>query len=84
MATKKNNTSKNKTKKELLADAKAWLLGQGFSAEDAKAIAEGYDMDCTIDKKTGRVHWDADLRDQRRIQNYRESKSWLRDEEDGQ
>ena len=84
MARKKNNTSKNKTKAELLADAKLWLKNQGFSTEDAKAIAEGRDMDCTIDKKTGRVHWDADLFDQKCIANYRDSKPWLRDPEDEQ
>lgn len=83
---KNKNTSKRKkkTRKQLLADAEQWLLDNGYSTEDAKAIADGHDMDCTIDKVTGRVHWDADLRDQRRIQRYRDSKAWLRDPEDEQ
>lgn len=80
---KNKNTSKpkRKTREQLIADAKEWLLNQGYSAKDAKKIALGQDPDCTIDKVTGRVHWDADLRDQRRIQEYKESRPWTRDPE---
>lgn len=78
---KNKNTSKRKTREQLIADAEKWLVDQGYSTRSAKAIAQGQDPDCTIDKVTGRVHWDADLRDRERIRQYKESRPWARDPE---
>lgn len=82
MATNKNTSKvKRKTRDQLIADAKQWLRNQGYSDASAKAIANGTDPDLTIDRVTGKVWWDADLEDQRRIQEYKESRPWTRDPE---
>ena len=82
MARNKNTSKpKKKTRDQLIADARQWLVEQGYSTKDAKRIAMGTDPHLTIDKTTGKVWWDADLEDQRRIQEYKESRPWARDPE---
>lgn len=70
---------KRKSRKELQAEADAWLKKNGIAPtkEEKADIIDGDDPDLVICSVTGKIFWKADLKDKKRILRYKEEKPWL-------